>query len=162
MSSSVSETANTINRTQQLAVARSCHCPTMLTLSSCPALALRRASPTRAARQRFIAARAVFTKSKPAKTATTKKNAKKPTNISQSGKKLSQEDSMKEMGGIVAQAFGVGIAFPVGLVSVMEASKNVGVDSADAGLYGFMALALGFGVWWVRTNGTWVASCNTS
>ena len=31
---------------------------------------------------------------------------------------------MKEMSGIVAQAFGVGIAFPVGIVGLLEASKN--------------------------------------
>lgn len=47
---------------------------------------------------------------------------------------------MKEMSGIVAQAFGVGIAFPVGIVGLLEASKNLGADSADAGLYGFIAL----------------------
>jgi hypothetical protein len=44
----------------------------------------------------------------------------------------------------------VGIALPVGMVTLLEASKNVpGADSADTGLYGFLALVLGCGVWWV-------------
>lgn len=65
-------------------------------------------------------------------------------------KKLSQSESVQEMSSIVAQAFGVGIALPVGIVSLLEASKKIpGVDSADIGLYGFVALTLGCGVWWV-------------
>ena len=93
--------------------------------------------------------RAIFTKEKPTTTATKAKTSNKVTiNTKSGGKKMSQEESMKEMSGIVAQAFGVGIAFPVGIVGLLEASKNLGADSADAGLYGFIALSLGFAAWW--------------
>ena len=54
---------------------------------------------------------------------------------------------MKEMSSIVAQAFGLGISLPVGVVGLMEASKSVAPDQ-DVGLYGFLALALGCAAWW--------------
>ena len=74
--------------------------------------------------------RAIFTKEKPTTTATKAKTSNKVTiNTKSGGKKMSQEESMKEMSGIVAQAFGVGIAFPVGIVGLLEASKNLGADS---------------------------------
>ena len=79
--------------------------------------------------------RAFFTKEK-AKPVATK-----------TGKKLSQDESMKEMSSIVAQAFGLGISLPVGVVGLMEASKSVAPDQ-DVGLYGFLALALGCAAWW--------------
>lgn len=116
----------------------------MFALSSSSSLAPLRAAPTR-----------------PSKRTTSKRST--PVAISTAGskggkagerKKLSQQESVLEMGGIVAQAFGVGIALPVGVVSLLEASKNIpGADTADTGLYGFMALTLGCGVWWgVKTG----------
>ena len=106
----------------------------MFAVSASPVAPLRAgARPTRRARP--ASARALFTKEK-AKPVATK-----------TGKKLSQDESMKEMSSIVAQAFGLGISLPVGVVGLMEASKSVAPDQ-DVGLYGFLALALGCAAWW--------------
>jgi hypothetical protein len=95
----------------------------MFAVSASPVAPLRAgARPTRRARR--ASARAFFTKEK-AKPVATK-----------TGKKLSQDESMKEMSSIVAQAFGLGISLPVGVVGLMEASKSVAPDQ-DVGLYGF-------------------------
>ena len=59
---------------------------------------------------------------------------------------MSQEESMKEMSGIVAQVRRR-IAFPVGIVGLLEASRT-SARLPDAGLYGFIALSLGFAAWW--------------
>jgi hypothetical protein len=83
----------------------------------------------------------------------TKPKTKPKTKDDKKSKKLSQSESMQEMSRVVVQAFGVGIALPVGVVSLLEASKNIpGAEDVDTGLYGFIALALGFGVWWVGTG----------
>ena len=106
----------------------------MFAVSASPVAPLRGgARPTRRARR--TSARAFFTKER-AKPVATK-----------TSKKLSQDESMKEMSSIVAQAFGLGISLPVGVVGLMEASKSVAPDQ-DVGLYGFLALALGCAAWW--------------
>ena len=115
-------------------------------------LALPRApTPARAPRRAPspAAPRAFLTKAKPAAGKTTTKTTIRTKQGASSKKKLSQEDSMKEMGGIVAQAFGVGIALPVGVVGLLEASKTLpGAQDADVGLYGFLAVCVGFAAWW--------------
>ena len=106
----------------------------MFAVSASPVAPLRAgARPTRRARP--TSARALFTNQRTKSVAT------------KTGKKLSQDESMKEMSSIVAQAFGLGISFPVGVVGLMEASKSVAPDQ-DVGLYGFLALALGCAAWW--------------
>ena len=97
----------------------------MFAVSASPVAPLRAgARPPRRARP--ASARALFTKEKAKPVATT------------TGKTLSQDESMKEMSSIVAQAFGLGISLPVGVVGLMEASKSVAPDQ-DVGLYGFRA-----------------------
>ena len=109
-------------------------------------------SPAKSAPRRApspAAPRAFLTKAKPAAGKTTTKTTIRTKQQASSKKKLSQEDSMKEMGGIVAQAFGVGIALPVGVVGLLEASKTLpGAQDADVGLYGFLAVCVGFAAWW--------------
>ena len=116
--------------------------PLALPWAPTPARAPRRA-PSPAAPRAFL------TKAKPAAGKTTTKTTIRTKQQASSKKKLSQEDSMKEMGGIVAQAFGVGIALPVGVVGLLEASKTLpGAQDADVGLYGFLAVCVGFAAWW--------------
>ncbi len=55
---------------------------------------------------------------------------------------------MKEMGGILFQATALGLAVPVGVVGLTEASKQLSACSDDAGLYGFILVACGFAGWW--------------
>ena len=113
---------------------------------SSPSLVLTplRVTPARAQKRSMasVTTRAIL-QSKPSKT-----KASKAAMDTQ--KKLSQRESVQQMGGIVAQAVGVGVAVPVGLVSLVEASKKIpGAEDVDLGLYGFIALTLGFGAWWV-------------
>ena len=81
------------------------------------------------------------------KKAETTRVAAKTTTNKKNTKKMTQEDSVKEMSVIAVQAFGVGLGLPVAVVGLLEATKNVAPD-ADVGLYGFLALFAGCGVWW--------------
>ena len=63
------------------------------------------------------------------------------------GKKLSQDESMKEMSSIVAQAFGLGIS-PARRCRRAHGGLEERRARQDVGLYGFLALALGCAAWW--------------
>ena len=56
------------------------------------------------------------------------------TKTGNKSKKLSQEDSIEEIGGILAQATALGLAVPVGVVGLTEAGKQLSGGSDDAGL----------------------------
>lgn len=101
-----------------------------------------------AASRRPVHTRALFTKEK----AASKPKAKTviSTKTGNKSKKLSQEDSMKEMGGILAQATALGLAVPVGVVGLTEAGKRLSGGSDDAGLYGFILVAAAFAGWWAK------------
>ena len=120
----------------------------MFVLTTAPNVAPLRVAPvTPKSRVSSTTTRAFMTKEKP------KASTKKTTQPKQ---RLTQEDSMKEMSSIVAQAFGVGIALPVGEVGLLEASKNLAPSGSDAdvGLYGFIALCAGCAVWWGAKTAT--------
>lgn len=109
-----------------------------------------RIAPTAApaAGRRSVHTRALFAKTKPAATKTAKGAKTVIRTKTGEKKKLSQEDSMKEMGGILFQATALGLAVPVGVVGLTEASKQLSGGSDDAGLYGFILVACGFAGWW--------------
>jgi len=126
---------------------------TMFAARSVSPVARVRSAPRAPERTAQTPTRALFTKEKPATQQrkrpssgpNTRKN-QKPV-ATKTGKRLSQEESVKEMSSVVAQAFALGLAVPVGVVGAVEASKTVAPDQ-DVGLYGFAFLAVGCAAWW--------------